>query len=180
MICGQRYKALMANSSSNIDRALTIEHDNDSLSLKNTTRHPITLKSLFTDVELVDDDVDVDDGSACGKKHKNCKFWKTLGGKYLSFGKNKKLFISSKKATKFLYKSINNGGSSNMETFYLCAIYQNVKYLVSPSKSVPSVKLQGECKLPKQLKKTKRYQFVAVYFNVSDYRFSDEIDAFCQ
>ena len=97
MICGQRYKALMANSSSNIDRALTIEHDNDSLSLKNTTRHPITLKSLFTDVELVDDDVDVDDGSACGKKHKNCKFWKTLGGKYLSFGKNKKLFISVSK-----------------------------------------------------------------------------------
>ena len=88
--------------------------------------------------------------------------------------------LQSKKATKFLYKSINNGGFSNMETFYLCAIYQNVKYLVSPSKFVPSVKLQGECKLPEQLKRTKRYQFVAVYFNVSDYRFSDEIDAFCQ
>ena len=97
MICGQRYKALMANSSSNIDRALAIEHDNDSLSLKNTTRHPITLKSLFTDVELADDDVNADDGNVCGKKHEKCKFWKTLAGKYLSFGKNKQLYISVSK-----------------------------------------------------------------------------------
>ena len=94
MICGQRYKALMANTSSKIDRALTIEHDHDSLSLKNTTRHPITLKSLFTDVELAYSDVDVDDGSVCGKMHEKCKFWKTLGGKYLSLGKNKQLYIS--------------------------------------------------------------------------------------
>ena len=89
MICGQRYKALMANTSSKIDRALTIGHDHDSLSLKNITRHPITLKSLFTDVKLAYSDVDANDDSVCGKMHEKCKFWKTLGGKYLSFGKNK-------------------------------------------------------------------------------------------
>ena len=72
----------MANSASNSDRALTII--NDSLSLKNTTQHPITLKSLFTDD-------DVDDG----------KFWKTLGGKYLSFGESKTLDISVSTRTKY-------------------------------------------------------------------------------
>ena len=80
MICGKgyRYKALMTSSAPNIDRALTILN-NDSLSLKNTTQHPITLKSLFTD-DAVNTGGD--------------KYWKTLGGKYLSIGESKTLNIS--------------------------------------------------------------------------------------
>ena len=68
----------MANSAPNIDKALTILN-NDSLSLKNTTQHSITLKSLFTDDEV----------NAGGDK-----YWKTLEGKYVSFGESKTLNLS--------------------------------------------------------------------------------------
>ena len=67
----------MANSVPNIDRALTMLN-NDFLSLKNNTQHPITLKSIFTDYEV---------------KVNSDKYWKTLGGKYLSIGESKTLNI---------------------------------------------------------------------------------------
>ena len=81
----------------------------------------------------------------------------------------------------FLYNRINE--ISNTETFHLCAIYQDATYLVSPDPLVPSKELKNKkCKAKRRKDTEDKYQFVAVYVNVSDYSvnyFSDEIKTFC-
>ena len=63
-------------------KVLTVGDNRLSVSFQNTSQHPITLQSLFSD----DQPDDEPDG-----KH---KYWKTLGGKYLAMEDNKQLTLS--------------------------------------------------------------------------------------
>ena len=78
-VCGTRYKALMASSLPH--KVLTVGDDRASLSFQTPdNQHPITLQSLFSDNELHDDS--------------KYKYWRSLGGKYLTLGNNKQLTLS--------------------------------------------------------------------------------------
>ena len=64
-------------------KVLTVGDDRASLSFQTPdNQHPITLQSLFSD-DQPDDDPD-----------SKYKYWKTLGGKYLTLENNKQLTLS--------------------------------------------------------------------------------------